>query len=140
MPAGSSWYPFAASWSRAACTALQLSSAASDPVWVLGVLAAYETQAAAVAATKAAGLRRHYGIDGPAWRSARGPGSRPRRLTASALAATVASPAQVTSAAADGPAHGGSFSTNARPRRRSSATRSSPARSASAASARRVGR
>ena len=29
------------------------------------MLAAYETQAAAVAATKAAGLRRHYGIDGP---------------------------------------------------------------------------
>ena len=45
--------------------ALQLSSAASDPVRGLGVLAAYETQAAAVAATKAAGLRRHYGIDGP---------------------------------------------------------------------------
>jgi pyrroloquinoline quinone (PQQ) biosynthesis protein C len=46
-------------------TGLQLSAAASDPVRGLGVLAAYETQAAAVAATKAAGLRRHYGIDGP---------------------------------------------------------------------------
>ena len=48
---------------------LQRSSASSDPVRALGVLAAYETQAATVAAAKAAGLRRYYGIDGPGWPS-----------------------------------------------------------------------
>ena len=86
-------------------TALQLSSAASDPVRGLGVLAAYETQAAAVAATKAAGLRRHYGIDGPGaafWDVHADLEADHADWTASALAATAASPAQVTSAAADG--------------------------------------
>ena len=85
--------------------ALQLSSAASDPVRGLGVLAAYETQAAAVAATKAAGLRRHYGIDGPGvafWDVHAELEADHAGWTASALAATAASPAQVTSAAADG--------------------------------------
>jgi len=85
--------------------ALQLSSAASDPVRGLGVLAAYETQAAAVAATKAAGLRRHYGIDGPGvafWDVHADLEADHADWTASALAATAASPAQVTSAAADG--------------------------------------
>jgi len=85
--------------------ALQLSSAASDPVRGLGVLASYETQAAAVAATKAAGLRRHYGIDGPGaafWDVHAGLEADHADWTASALAATAASPAQVTSAVADG--------------------------------------
>ena len=86
-------------------TALQLSSAASDPVRGLGVLAAYETQAAAVAATKAAGLRRHYGIAGPGvafWDVHADLEAEHADWTASALAATAAGPAQVTSAAADG--------------------------------------
>jgi pyrroloquinoline quinone (PQQ) biosynthesis protein C len=85
-------------------TALQLSSAASDPVRGLGVLGAYETQAAAVAATKAAGLRRHYGIDGAGvafWDVHADLEADHADWTASALAAA-ASPAQVTSAAADG--------------------------------------
>jgi len=85
--------------------ALQLSSAATDPVRALGVLAAYETQAAAVAASKAAGLRFHYGIDGPGaafWdvhaELEVGHGD----WSAGALAATADSPAQVTSAVATG--------------------------------------
>jgi pyrroloquinoline quinone (PQQ) biosynthesis protein C len=66
---------------------------------------AVETQAAAVAATKAAGLRRHYGIDGPGvafWDVHADLEADHADWTASALAATAASPAQVTSAAADG--------------------------------------
>ena len=86
-------------------TALQLSAAASDPVRGLGVLAAYETQAVAVAVTKAAGLRRHYGIDGRGvafWDVHADLEADHAGWTGSALAATAASPAQVTSAAADG--------------------------------------
>ena len=66
--------------------------------------AAYETEAAAVAATKAAGLRRHDGIDGPCaafWDAHVDLEADHADWTASALAATAASPAQVTSVAAD---------------------------------------
>jgi pyrroloquinoline quinone (PQQ) biosynthesis protein C len=82
---------------------LQLLAAASDPVRGLGVLGAYETQAAAIAATKAAGLRRHY-IDGAGvafWDVHADLEADHADWTASALAAA-ASPAQVTRAAADG--------------------------------------
>jgi pyrroloquinoline-quinone synthase len=41
-------------------------SADADPVSGLAALAAYEAQAGEVAATKAAGLRAHYGLDGDA--------------------------------------------------------------------------
>ena len=107
--------------------ALQLSSAAGDPVRGLGVLAAYETQVAAVAATRAAGLRRHYGRDGPGvafWEVHADLEADHADWTASALAAAAASPAQVTSAAADGARAWWQFLTNARPRRRSPAARS----------------
>lgn len=43
---------------------LQVTAARDTPVAGLAVLAAYESQAAEVAATKADGLRRHYGIAG----------------------------------------------------------------------------
>jgi len=43
---------------------LQVTAARDAPVAGLAVLAAYESQAAEVAATKAEGLRRHYGIEG----------------------------------------------------------------------------
>lgn len=85
--------------------ALQLSSAATDPVRALGVLAAYETQAAAVAASKAAGLRCHYGIDGPGaefWDVHAELEADHGDWSASALAATADSAAQVTSAVAAG--------------------------------------
>ena len=39
------------------------SAAASDPVAALAMVAAYEVQAADIAASKADGLRRHYGMD-----------------------------------------------------------------------------
>ncbi len=64
-------------------TGLQLSAAASDPVRGLGVLAAYETQAAAVAADesrRAAPLLRHRRPRRGVLGCARGSGSRPRRL------------------------------------------------------------
>jgi pyrroloquinoline quinone (PQQ) biosynthesis protein C len=85
--------------------ALQLSSAATDPVRALGVLAAYETQAAAVAASKAAGLRCHYGIDGPGaafWDVHAELEAGHGDWSASALAATADRPAQITSAVAAG--------------------------------------
>ena len=68
-------------------------------------MAAHETQAAAVAATKAGGLRCHYGIDGPGaafWDLHADLEADHADRTASALAATAASPAQLASAAADG--------------------------------------
>jgi pyrroloquinoline-quinone synthase len=88
-----------------ALIALQHSSAATDPVRALGVLAAYETQAAAVAASKAAGLRGHYGIDGPGaafWDVHAELEAGHGDWSASALAATADSRAQVTSAVASG--------------------------------------
>jgi pyrroloquinoline quinone (PQQ) biosynthesis protein C len=39
------------------------SAAASDPIVALAMVAAYEVQAADIAASKAEGLRRHYGMD-----------------------------------------------------------------------------
>jgi pyrroloquinoline quinone (PQQ) biosynthesis protein C len=48
----------------AALVDLQVSTAAADPVRGLAVVAAYEVQAAAVAASKSGGLARHYGLDG----------------------------------------------------------------------------
>jgi pyrroloquinoline quinone (PQQ) biosynthesis protein C len=39
------------------------SAAASDPIVALAMVAAYEVQAADIAASKADGLRRHYGMD-----------------------------------------------------------------------------
>ncbi|MGP0029978.1 MAG: iron-containing redox enzyme family protein [Acidimicrobiales bacterium] len=44
------------------------SAAASDPVAALAMVAAYEVQAADIAASKSDGLRRHYGMDGGATR------------------------------------------------------------------------
>jgi pyrroloquinoline quinone (PQQ) biosynthesis protein C len=85
--------------------ALQLSSVTTDSVRALGVLAAYETQAAAVAASKAAGLRCHYGIDGPGaafWDVHADLEADHGDWSASALAATADSPMQVTSAVAAG--------------------------------------
>jgi pyrroloquinoline quinone (PQQ) biosynthesis protein C len=38
-------------------------AAATDPVAALAMVAAYEVQAADIAASKADGLRRHYGMD-----------------------------------------------------------------------------
>ena len=112
------------------------------------MLAAYETQAAAVAATKAAGLRRHYGIDGPGvafWDVHADLEADHADWTASALAATAASPAQVTSAAADGARAWWQFlderqTTAQLTGHAITATRAAPARSAPAASARRAGR
>ena len=52
--------------SAAAATALvdlEVTAAGSDPVAALAMIAAYEVQAAAIADTKAAGLRAHYGVD-----------------------------------------------------------------------------
>ncbi len=43
---------------------LELSAAASDPVAALAMVASYEVQAAAIAATKSAGLTDHYSVDG----------------------------------------------------------------------------
>jgi pyrroloquinoline quinone (PQQ) biosynthesis protein C len=40
------------------------SAAAAEPVAALAMVAAYEVQAAGIAASKAEGLRRHYGMDG----------------------------------------------------------------------------
>jgi pyrroloquinoline quinone (PQQ) biosynthesis protein C len=85
--------------------ALQRSSAASDPARALGVLAAYETQAAAVAASKAAGLRCHYGIDGPGaafWDVHAGLEADHADWSAGALAAIASSAGQITSAVAAG--------------------------------------
>jgi pyrroloquinoline quinone (PQQ) biosynthesis protein C len=85
--------------------ALQLSSAATGPVRALGVLAAYETQAAAVAASKAAGLRCHYGIDGPGaafWDVHADLEADHGDWSANALAAIAGNPAQVTTAVAAG--------------------------------------
>jgi pyrroloquinoline-quinone synthase len=46
-----------------ALTELQRSTAATDPVAALAVVAAYEIQAGAIATSKAAGLTEHYGLD-----------------------------------------------------------------------------
>ena len=112
------------------------------------MLAAYETQAAAVAATKAAGLRRHYGIDGPGvafWDVHADLEADHADWTASALAATAASPAQVTSAAADGARAWSQFlderqTTAQLTGHAITATRAARASRAAAASARRAGR
>ncbi len=47
----------------AALVDLQVSTAATDPVGALAVVAAYEVQAVAVAVSKSAGLARHYSVD-----------------------------------------------------------------------------
>ena len=49
--------------STAALLALVRTAVAMDPVAALAMVAAYEVQAADIAATKADGLRRHYGVD-----------------------------------------------------------------------------
>jgi pyrroloquinoline quinone (PQQ) biosynthesis protein C len=53
----------APSAATAALVAAVRSAAASDPVTALAMVAAYEVQAADIAASKADGLRRHYGMD-----------------------------------------------------------------------------
>jgi pyrroloquinoline quinone (PQQ) biosynthesis protein C len=53
----------AASAATAALLTAVRSAAASDPVAALAMVAAYEVQAADIAASKADGLRRHYGMD-----------------------------------------------------------------------------
>jgi pyrroloquinoline-quinone synthase len=42
---------------------LELSTAATDPVRALAILASYEVQSAEIATTKSAGLTEHYGVD-----------------------------------------------------------------------------
>ncbi len=49
--------------STAALLAVVRTTAANDPVAALAMIAAYEVQAADIAATKGDGLRRHYGFD-----------------------------------------------------------------------------
>lgn len=53
----------AASAATAALLAAVRTAAASDPVAALAMVAAYEVQAADIAASKSDGLRRHYGMD-----------------------------------------------------------------------------
>ena len=52
-----------ASPSTATLLALVTTAAATDPAAALAMVAAYEAQAADIAATKSEGLRRHYGFD-----------------------------------------------------------------------------
>jgi pyrroloquinoline quinone (PQQ) biosynthesis protein C len=49
--------------STAALLAVVRTTAANDPVAALAMIAAYEVQAADIAASKGDGLRRHYGFD-----------------------------------------------------------------------------
>ena len=54
--------------STAALLALVRTAAATDPATALAMVAAYEVQAADIAASKSDGLRRHYGMDEDATR------------------------------------------------------------------------
>jgi pyrroloquinoline quinone (PQQ) biosynthesis protein C len=54
--------------STAALLALVRTAAATDPAAALAMVAAYEIQAADIAASKSDGLRRHYGMDDEATR------------------------------------------------------------------------
>ena len=95
---------------------------ADGPVAALAGLAAYETQASAIASTKADGLRRWYGLDAAGtefWDVHARMDADHGEWAVDALARLGADPAEVAERPAGGPRHGGRCSTSARPRRRS---------------------